>query len=65
MPWPARTWPLDARADATLTEALAAAFWHEREATHEYLATPSPALLQEVNGQRAQFARTAGVLATE
>ena len=33
---------IDARADATLTEALAAAFWHEREATHEYLATPSP-----------------------
>jgi methyl-accepting chemotaxis protein len=56
---------VDARADATLTEALAAAFWHEREATHEYLATPAPALLQEVNRQRAQFVRTAGALATD
>ena len=44
---------IDARADAALTEALAATFWHEREATHEYLATPSPELPQEVNGQRA------------
>src|ERR1700728_1290038 len=44
-----------ARADATLTEGLAALFWHEREATHEYLATPAPALLQEVNSQHAQF----------
>src|SRR5277367_787212 len=54
---------IDARADATLTEALAAAFWHEREATHEYLETGSPALANEVNGQRQQFRRTAGTLA--
>ena len=52
-----------ARADATLTEALAASFWHEREATHEYLSTGSPALLQEADGQGQQFRRTAGTLA--
>jgi methyl-accepting chemotaxis protein len=54
---------IDARADAALTETVAAAFWHEREATHEYLATPSPALFQEVNAQRQQFANTAAKLA--
>ena len=54
---------IGAHADATLTEALAAAFWHEREATHEYLNTGSPELFQEVNGQCEQFRRTAGVLA--
>ena len=35
---------IDARADATLTEALDADFWHQREATHEYLTTPSAVL---------------------
>jgi methyl-accepting chemotaxis protein len=53
----------DARADATLTEALAASFWHEREATHEYLATASPELFQEAARQRQQFVHTAGTLA--
>src|SRR6266851_4629811 len=50
----------DARADATLTEALAASFWHEREATHEFLTTASPELFQEAARQRQQFVHTAG-----
>lgn len=54
---------IDAGADATLTQTLAAAFWHEREGTHEYLATPSPGLFQEVSAQSRQFARTAARLA--
>ena len=54
---------IDARGDATLTEAMLASFWHEREATHEYLATPSSGLLQELNRQGQQLALTAGSLA--
>lgn len=54
---------IDARADATLSEALAAAFWHEREATHEYLSSGSAEIAQEVNSQRQQFRRTAETLA--
>jgi methyl-accepting chemotaxis protein len=54
---------INAHGDATLTQTLAAAFWHEREATHEYLSTPSATLLQEVNSQRQQFANTAALLA--
>jgi methyl-accepting chemotaxis protein len=54
---------IDAHGDATLTEALSAAFWHEREAMHEYLATPAPGLLREVNRQRKHFNLTAGMLA--
>ena len=39
---------IDARADDALTETLVATYWHEREATHEYLATASPGVAQEV-----------------
>jgi len=55
---------IDARSDASLTEALVGAFWHEREATQEYLSTPSPALLQEVNRQAGYFAHLSGTLST-
>jgi methyl-accepting chemotaxis protein len=54
---------VDARADDSLTEALTATYWHEREAMHEYLATPAPALAQEVDRQGQQFGRTAATLA--
>jgi methyl-accepting chemotaxis protein len=54
---------IDARADATLSETLGAAFWHEREATHEYLNTGSPEIAQEVDAQRQQFRHTADTLA--
>jgi methyl-accepting chemotaxis protein len=56
---------IDARADDSLTVALLATYWHEREATHEYLATPSPTLLREVHRQVGQFAHTAGTLARD
>jgi methyl-accepting chemotaxis protein len=54
---------IDARADATLSETLDAAFWHEREATHEYLNTGSSDIAQEVDSQRQQFRDTADTLA--
>jgi hypothetical protein len=54
---------IDARADAALSETLDATFWHEREATHEYLNTASPEIAQEVDSQRQQFRRTADTLA--
>ena len=54
---------IDARADAALSETLDATFWHEREATHEYLNTASPEVAQEVDSQRQQFRRTADTLA--
>ncbi len=53
---------LDARHDARLTELLTAIFWHEHEAMNEYLFTPSPAILQEVRGQRNQFTAVSAVL---
>jgi methyl-accepting chemotaxis protein len=56
---------IDARSDASFTEAMQASFWHEREATHEYLATPSPGLLQELNRQGQEFALTAASLAKD
>ena len=46
---------VDARADTTITETLVATFWQEREATHAYLAVPSPAALSEVSKQLGQF----------
>jgi methyl-accepting chemotaxis protein len=54
---------IDARADAALSETLDATFWHEREATHEYLNTASREIAQEVDSQRQQFRRTADTLA--
>ena len=54
---------IDAHGDAILTEAMLASFWHEREATREYLATPSPGLLRELDGQSRQFALTSASLA--
>ena len=56
---------IDARADDSLTATLLATYWHEREATHEYLATPSPGLLEEVHRQVERFAHTAGTLARD
>jgi methyl-accepting chemotaxis protein len=49
---------LDARHDASMTELLVSAFWHEHEAMNEYFFAPSSALAREVLGQRDQFAAT-------
>ena len=53
---------LDADHDAVLSTTLGATFWHQREAMHEYLFEPSPAILREVATQRNQFAATAARL---
>ncbi len=53
---------IDARHDARQTEQLNAIFWHEHEAMNEYLLNPSPASLQEISGQHADFAATSANL---
>src|ERR1022692_4291518 len=50
-------------ADARVTAILATTFWHERAAIDEYLLTPSPGLLSEVNAQRDRFSGLAASLA--
>jgi methyl-accepting chemotaxis protein len=52
----------DASIDRTTTETLVATFWHEREAMHGYLISPSPTAWDEVGAQRTLFAQTAGTL---
>ena len=54
---------LDAHIDAQRMEALAAFFWHEREAMREDLLTPSPDTLLEIRATEGQFAATAATLA--
>jgi methyl-accepting chemotaxis protein len=49
----------DAVHDGLTTETLVAAFWHEREATRQYLLVPSPATASEVKAQLAVFEGTA------
>ncbi|HTS95162.1 MAG TPA: methyl-accepting chemotaxis protein [Streptosporangiaceae bacterium] len=53
---------IDARHDARQTEQLNAIFWHEHEAMNEYLVNRSPANLQEISGQHADFAATSANL---
>ncbi len=50
---------IDGHRDAVLTQALVAAYWHEREATQAYLSAPSPAAFHEVTLEHAQFTATA------
>ncbi|HEY6277659.1 MAG TPA: methyl-accepting chemotaxis protein [Streptosporangiaceae bacterium] len=50
------------RAEA-LTGRLTAEFWHEREAMSEYLVSPTPTLLAEVQSARNQLQATAAQLA--
>ncbi len=54
---------IEAHANAALTNELAAMFWHQNEAMHEYMAIPSPALQGEVSALRGQFAATVAALA--
>ena len=54
-----------ARADARASATLATTFWHEREVIGEYLQTPSPGLLSEVNAQRDRFSGLAASLAAD
>ncbi|MDX6393595.1 MAG: hypothetical protein QOJ73_4658, partial [Streptosporangiaceae bacterium] len=49
----------DAVHDGLTTETLVSAFWHEREATRQYLLVPSPATAREVDTQLAAFEGTA------
>ena len=46
---------VDAQRDARRATALAATFWHEQAAMHEYILTPRPVRLGEVRGQRILF----------
>jgi methyl-accepting chemotaxis protein len=52
----------DAYHDAALTATLSTTFWHEREAMNEYLVTPGPAGLTEVNKLKDEFADTTATL---
>jgi methyl-accepting chemotaxis protein len=52
----------DAYSDAAMTAHLDSAFWHEREGMNEYLLTPQPPILKEVNTFVREFSRTAATL---
>ncbi len=56
---------IEARGDDILATRLAATFWHQREAMHEYFFRPSPSILQEVASLRNQYADTAASLVIE
>jgi methyl-accepting chemotaxis protein len=49
----------DAFIDRAVTETLISGFWHEREAMHGYIISPSPAAFAEVGAGRVHFADTA------
>ena len=47
---------VNAHTDTTVTETLAADFWHEREAIRAYMLVPSAQAFNEVASQKEQFA---------
>ena len=44
---------VDARSDASVTNGVVAAFWHQRHSMGQYIRAPSPAVLAAVNAQAA------------